>query len=479
MFAALLIVALVLMGCGQMKRDEESFSATLRASRTNTPVVAVVQPIDVTVRLELNHDEEDKVDFAVVTQASSDRAWLLGFFCDRWPGELAVALLATAEECEDAAATVARLAKTASCSSPRDLRAAGPEQLDITVPEQRTFKEENVSIIEAASLRRGRLKLRLFRQPAAEKKPKYPINALRNAAVVAATTSHILVLDIDFVPSTELYDALVQQRSFLETASRLAIVVPAFQRKGDNFYGHMKMGTWREKLLSKLQTRDDLAPATVPALAKCLARARCVVFDSTWNPLGHSTTDSARWLIESMRYATAVLQPAVETLTARRSPGVDPNPTIGDDRPQLRPITCFKSHRFEPYLVVRKSEVPVFNDSFTGYGKNKIEFVTHLRYLAFSFAVLPVGFVCHIPHPLSKDKEKWLHGKRGKRDSDKLYVDLLRDMQDSVRKLGHLESSDVANRTWLCDTPHAAKPVAVSSSSVDDMNLTSSTRRRR
>jgi hypothetical protein len=30
-----------------------------------------------------------------------------------------------------------------------------------------------------------------------------------------------------------------------------------------------------------------------------------------------------------------------------------------------------------------------YEESFTGYGKNKIQFVNHLRFLAYEFRVLP------------------------------------------------------------------------------------------
>ena len=39
---------------------------------------------------------------------------------------------------------------------------------------------------------------------------------------------------------------------------------------------------------------------------------------------------------------------------------------------------------------------------FYGYGKNKIEHISHLRYSGFEFYVLPRSFLCHFPHPHSK-----------------------------------------------------------------------------
>ena len=46
--------------------------------------------------------------------------------------------------------------------------------------------------------------------------------------------------------------------------------------------------------------------------------------------------------------------------------------------------------RYEPYLVVRAGPpTPLYDERFTGYGKNKIEHVTHLRWAGWRFAVLP------------------------------------------------------------------------------------------
>ena len=39
---------------------------------------------------------------------------------------------------------------------------------------------------------------------------------------------------------------------------------------------------------------------------------------------------------------------------------------------------------------------------FYGYGKNKIEHISHLRYSGFEFYVLPRSFLCYFPHPHSK-----------------------------------------------------------------------------
>lgn len=49
---------------------------------------------------------------------------------------------------------------------------------------------------------------------------------------------------------------------------------------------------------------------------------------------------------------------------------------------ELHPIPCFRSNRYEPYLLLRRCAptLPPFAEAFTGYGKNKIQHVAHLRF---------------------------------------------------------------------------------------------------
>ncbi|CAM9982163.1 unnamed protein product, partial [Discosporangium mesarthrocarpum] len=120
-------------------------------------------------------------------------------------------------------------------------------------------------------------------------------------------------------------------------------------------------------------------PRTVLDLQKCLHASNCSRFDSN-NPSGQGTAYGYYWkTLQNKKQAHA-----------------------------LEPVPCFKSQRFEPYLVVKKSaSLPQFDERFVGYGKNKIQWVNHLRYLGFRFYVMPVSFVVHAAHPKSKAKAVW------------------------------------------------------------------------
>ena len=70
-----------------------------------------------------------------------------------------------------------------------------------------------------------------------------------------------------------------------------------------------------------------------------------------------------------------------------------------DGGKSLKPVSCFGSNRYEPYVVLRKSPLlPMYEERFTGYGKNKIEQIVHLRYAGWRFQVLGRSFLTHFPH---------------------------------------------------------------------------------
>ncbi|CAN0510823.1 unnamed protein product, partial [Ectocarpus sp. 12 AP-2014] len=207
----------------------------------------------------------------------------------------------------------------------------------------------------------------------------YPVNRLRNVAVKAVKTSHFFMTDIDIWPDINAYSAL-HMRYRLETErvedARSAIVFSAFSRR--RFCEEEDC----------LQYANDV-PETIADLKPCLETNTCGRFDAA-NQSGQGTAYVYYW-------RSMLRQPNQRT---------------------LEHILCFKSHRFEPYLVVRKTALlPKFDERFLGYGKNKIQWINHLRYSGFSFYVMPVNFVIHAPHPKSVAKTSWEKtggGKQGK-----------------------------------------------------------------
>jgi hypothetical protein len=267
-----------------------------------------------------------------------------------------------------------------------------------------------------------------------ERKFAYPINKMRNIGLDHVITSHVLVLDVDLIPSSHLDDALVKAIE-LAIEARLdddgdrgidpkdAIVVPAFERKSP-----IACKTLQD--CQNLMTQDaQFIPATMTELEHCLSDEKCLVFQSDVNFEGHADTHSMQWLKD-------------------------------EQKASLTPIKCFRSLRYEPYVVipwcaleknarqriaVHAPRSPYYDERFHGYGKNKIQQIAHLRERGFTFKVMPsTGFVVHHPHPESITKEIWNDRENNElhQQMDALYPQYLKDL---IR-----EYQSIYNDTPLC-----------------------------
>jgi len=267
--------------------------------------------------------------------------------------------------------------------------------------------------------------------PAEENPAMYPVNHLRNLGLDQVKSSHVLVADVDFVPSDGICDGIRQAivlRNRLrekapastDAAHHEAIVVPAFQRNSE------KPCLTDSDCSENLRLDSAFIPYGFENLRDCVKNRDCTVFQYEDNWEGHHSTRSERWLAKEW-YEDDVIP--------------------GTDMKDLKRIRCFDSLRYEPYVVIRWCPpneaspivtAPFYDERFHGYGKNKIEYIQHLRFAGYRFAVLPEGFIVHNPHPPSKAKEIWndreshsLH-----RDMDALYpkflAELLEHFKDAI-----------------------------------------------
>ena len=205
----------------------------------------------------------------------------------------------------------------------------------------------------------------------------YPINRLRNIALREVRTTHLLLTDIDLWPSTNARSAALALSGPRYLAQpHLALVLPAFEYQGGS-------------------DGKDASPSELPEsfgeLESCMGangnRARCAIFKHATDT--HLTTDYDRWWAQD--------EPA--------------------------PVVCFRSLRYEPYLIVpRLNSTPTFDERFIGYGKNKIQWVQHLRLAGFVFHVLPRAFVVHYPHRESAARANWEDWRDKK---DRLFHDFI------------------------------------------------------
>lgn len=269
-------------------------------------------------------------------------------------------------------------------------------------------------------------------EPGEDTPEMYPVNHLRNLGLDAVETSHVLVVDVDFVPSKSLDEtiqATLQERIGFRKhrqerwpEEKEALVVPAFERLLET------PCTSDEDCQKHLRQNSSFIPPTFDALKECVAGHDCIVFQSKVNWEGHHSTRSETWLAGEW-YNDNV---------AAKTDG-DGGNSMDTTRRSIKTVQCFDSFRYEPYVVLRwcpagksapERVAPYYDERFHGYGKNKIQHVAHLRVLGYQFAILPEGFIVHNPHRESKAKETWNNVKGSELHAamDKLYPKFLKEL---------------------------------------------------
>jgi hypothetical protein len=111
------------------------------------------------------------VGFTLVAQTSLDRVWVMPALCVRWPGPIQLVLFK---------------------SKPPFPRLTFPGSNSTQGGVSRLYLCDNVNVIWFAP------------SSAEAQASEYPVNKLRNLGIAAVTTSHYFVIDIDFVPSSNL-----------------------------------------------------------------------------------------------------------------------------------------------------------------------------------------------------------------------------------------------------------------------------------
>ena len=335
-----------------------------------------------------SQNPDSKFQTSLVIQSSIDRLWILKETCSRWKDPIIAVVFLPAEVNHDQQSLLQEFSSKNNCPNLQLIQYIGS-------------KEES----ELA---------------------QYPVNRLRNVGLDAVRTTHILVVDVDFLPSSGL-DNLIkaawvkqkQQELPLEL-NRLALVVPAFERKPPK-----PCETDRE-CAAYLRESNSFIPRTFAELEQCYKSKNCIPFQSDVNWEGHYSTRSDEWR-EKKWYED-------------------------EDRKRIRRLECFHSTRYEPYVVLRwcpqsslnKSEpaAPYYDERFHGYGKNKIELVSHLRFAGYQFSILPEGFIVHNPHPESTVKHLWNDRDRSDlhRKMDDLYPQFLSELNE---KYNHISDKTV------------------------------------
>ena len=107
----------------------------------------------------------------------------------------------------------------------------------------------------------------------------YPVNVLRNILIKSVSTGYYLMIDVDFLPSADLY----KRMSSNLPKSGWATVVPAFETVGNGCEGAECEGRWKDVPLDMEGIRARLGKDVRS-------------FQAGNNVGGHSTTNSDRWV---------------------------------------------------------------------------------------------------------------------------------------------------------------------------------------
>ena len=175
----------------------------------------------------------------------------------------------------------------------------------------------------------------------------YPINHLRNVALQRSNSDVVLLLDVDFRLNREFSEVIHKHYAELhETcmSQNAAFVLPSFESE----QGH----------------------AITDSLAVMKAGGHANPFRMDIYKKGVFATDYSRWL--------------------KTAPGTH--------------FQVAHQEGWEPYVMVARERVPLYDNRFVGYGYNKVQHILHLKHLGFSFHTLGGAFVIAEPHAPSTSR---------------------------------------------------------------------------
>lgn len=186
-----------------------------------------------------------------------------------------------------------------------------------------------------------------------------PLNQLRNLAIQGLQTTHFVYLDIQVVPSVDLYDVLHSPTTVGELAKnpKLAIVIPSFEVNAEAARGDISLGG---------------IPATFESLIMQLS-------DKTANIMGSGDI-------------------ALQGSTLYRS-------WVQQDQGGLLSIDCVSSDYYEPFVAIRYCDgLPPFQEVLIHDNDNDdtkhdlmSTWILHLLRLGYSFKQVGGGFVVDLP----------------------------------------------------------------------------------
>ena len=261
----------------------------------------------------------------------------------------------------------------------------------------------------------------------------YPVNVLRNLALSKVKTTHLVYADVDFWPSESLHSILNIQsvKERMASDAKLATVIPVFQMN--------------RRCRAYKDCRDDnipFMPKQKDELINLIKKRQASTFDPT-NEGGHGSTRYISWKDQ----------------------------TEGS----YLDLPCIRSNRYEPYLALRYcSELPPFQEGFSGYGKNKMTWAMQLRRSGYQFSQLGEAFLVHYPHLDSKSRLEWnKKPKELQRVDSTLVGDVLESKEGSnidllSYKRARVDALFLDYKDWLRDNVTGSARVPMCENALND-----------
>ena len=218
---------------------------------------------------------------------------------------------------------------------------------------------------------------------AASEKDAYPINYLRNVALLRARNEFrdagveleqtaVFLVDVDFVPSLNLHKELHTLDAAREILDRnQVVVIPAFE----------------------FDSQGQRAPQDCYQLKRRVDEGRAEPFHVSHFAQGHGPTRFDHyWALTDERACV--------------------------ENPWEKCYAVSYEKLFEPYVVMKTSEVPLYDERFAGYGLNKVSHLASVANLKRpDLLVLPQVFVC-APYHERSDSYTAIYGSSANCEND-------------------------------------------------------------
>jgi len=188
----------------------------------------------------------------------------------------------------------------------------------------------------------------------------YPTNLMRNIALENSVLDFVLLLDVDFIVSSNAKEELESRlkTKILHLGKETTLTEQMMRRRI-----MLVLPTFRKNYDPKKSSKALKLPETKNELIKAIRRKEISSFtDNRANHL-HGPTDTNKWMdIDKLYEAT------YET-------------------------------GYEPYVLAHRTGLPSFWNGFIGYAYNKQSWYEECNRCGYKFLVLPETFLIHIDHP--------------------------------------------------------------------------------